>query len=301
MGLLVMAYGAPKCEEDIERYYTQIRGGRKPTSAMVEHLAARYLAIGGLSPLSKITTEQVDALVTMLNQVQTDICFIPYLGLKHSEPFIEDAVQKMQAEGITEAVSIVLAPHYSTLSVKDYHNRASAVATDVTIHSIDSWYKEEKFIAYWAKAVRDVYEQIPVSEQAQSVVIFSAHSLPERIKQMDDPYEAQLQETAELIAEGACLKNYTVCWQSAARSPEPWLGPDILDCTKQLHQEKGYRNFIYAPVGFVADHLEILYDNDIECNEVTTELQSNYYRAKMPNTNEVFIEALAHAVLAKIK
>ena len=302
VGLLVMAYGSPRNEDEIEAYYTHIRGGRKPTVEMVESLKERYQAIGGVSPLSQITDLQVEALSKTLNEAQTDITFVSYLGLKHASPFIEGAVAQMHADGIREAVSIVMAPHYSTLSVANYHARAASYGNgQLTISGVDSWHIEEKFIAYWQQALHEVFSEIPNEEHEQAVVIFSAHSLPERIKHCDDPYEEQVMETAGLIVAQGKIANYAVCWQSAGKSPEPWLGPDVLDCTRALHEAKKYKHFIYAPVGFVADHLEVLYDNDVECRELVEELGAYYHRAAMPNVDKLFIHGLADAVLAKVE
>ncbi len=300
MGLLVMAYGTPYKEEDIERYYTHIRHGRKPSPEMLEDLRSRYEAIGGISPLAKITSDQAKKLEKHLNHIQDDIEFKMYQGLKHIEPFIEDAVAQMNADGIEEAVSLVLAPHFSTFSVKAYNGRAKEEAENLggpTITSVESWYKEPKFIDYWANQVKQVYASMTEEEREHAVLIVSAHSLPEKIIAAGDPYPSQLQETAELIADAAGVKNVEIGWQSAGNTPEPWLGPDVQDLTRDLYNEKGYKAFVYIPVGFVADHLEVLYDNDYECKVVTEELGVSYYRPEMPNSKSEFIDCLATVVL----
>lgn len=304
MGLLVMAYGTPYKEEDIERYYTHIRRGRKPDEESLQDLKDRYKAIGGISPLAKITQDQAKKLEKHLNEIQDDIEFKSYLGLKHIEPFVEDAVQAMHEDGIKEAVSIVLAPHFSTFSIQSYNKRAKDEAEKLggpTITSIESWYKEPKFIDYWVKEVQKTYEAMTEEERKRAVLIVSAHSLPERIIQAGDPYPSQLQETADLIAEKAGITDYAVGWQSAGNTPEPWLGPDVQDLTRDLYNEKGYRTFVYIPVGFVADHLEVLYDNDIECKVVTDELKARYYRPDMPNAKPDFIDCLATVVLKHLR
>jgi protoporphyrin/coproporphyrin ferrochelatase len=303
MGLLVMAYGTPYTVEDIERYYTHIRHGRKPTTEMLEDLKSRYEAIGGLSPLAKITSEQASKLEKHLNQVQDEIEFKMYLGLKHIEPFIEDTIKQMHEDGITEAVSIVLAPHFSTFSVKSYNERAKEEAEKLgglSITSIESWYAEPKFIGYWVNKIKQIFEQMPQDEKENSMLIVSAHSLPEKILQSGDPYPNQLRETADLIAEGAGIQHYSVGWQSAGNTPEPWLGPDVQDLTRTLFNEHHYKAFVYAPVGFVSEHLEVLYDNDTECKAVTDEIGAKYYRPEMPNTKDEFIDVLATVVLKKV-
>ncbi|MDQ0224245.1 ferrochelatase [Metabacillus niabensis] len=301
MGLLVMAYGTPYKEEDIERYYTHIRHGRKPAPEMLQDLKDRYEAIGGISPLAKITVEQGEKLEQHLNKIQDEIEFKLFIGLKHIEPFIEDAVKEMHEDGITEAVSIVLAPHFSTFSVKSYNGRAKEEADKygISITSVESWYKEPKFIKYWSDRVKETFTSMSDEERALAVLVVSAHSLPEKITKMGDPYPEQLKETADLIAEAAGVKNYAVGWQSAGNTPEPWLGPDVQDLTRDLYNE-GYKAFVYTPVGFVADHLEVLYDNDYECKVVTEELGASYYRPEMPNAKPEFIDCLATVVLKQL-
>ncbi|MFJ8257374.1 ferrochelatase [Peribacillus asahii] len=303
MGLLVMAYGTPNKEEDIERYYTHIRHGRRPSDELLEDLKGRYKAIGGLSPLARITEGQAEGLEKRLNEIQDEIEFKAYLGLKHIEPFVEDAVKQMADDGITEAVSIVLAPHFSTFSVKSYNGRAQdeAAKYGLKITSVESWYDEPKFIQFWVDELNDVINRMTAEERDNYALIVSAHSLPEKIIQLGDPYPKQLEETAQLIADGAGVSNYAVGWQSAGQTPEPWLGPDVQDLTRDLYEEKGYKAFIYIPVGFVSTHLEVLYDNDYECKVVTDEIGASYYRPAMPDVQPVFIDALATIVLNKLQ
>ena len=303
MGLLVMAYGTPYKEDDVERYYTHIRRGRKPTLEMLEDLCNRYEAIGGISPLAKITLEQAKKLEEHLNEIQDEIEFHMYLGLKHIEPFIEDAVKQMHEDGIKEAISIVLAPHFSTFSVQSYNGRAQAEAEKIggpKINCIESWYKEPKFIQYWTDQVRKILLDMTEEARNQAVFIFSAHSLPEKIIRSGDPYPDQLHETADLIAKNAGIAHYEIGWQSAGNTPEPWIGPDVQELTRTLFKEKGYKAFVYVPVGFVSDHLEVLYDNDFECKVVCDQLGASYDRPEMPNSQPAFIDALSTVVLNKL-
>lgn len=303
IGLLVMAYGTPRSVEEIEPYYTHIRRGRKPSDEMLNELTERYEAIGGISPLAKITEEQGQSLEKKLNELNEDVQFKLYLGLKHIDPFIEDAVDQMKSDGIEEAVSIVLAPHYSTFSVKSYNGRAKEHSDKINgpkIHSIDSWYDHPQFIQYWADEIKKTMASMTEEQLNDSVVIFSAHSLPEKILQNGDPYPDQLKETADLIAKEAGIKNYTIGWQSEGNTPDPWIGPDVQDLTRDLYNEKDYTAFVYCPVGFVADHLEVLFDNDIECKVVTDDLGVAYFRPEMPNAKPKFIECLADVVMNKL-
>lgn len=302
MGLLVMAYGTPYKEEDIERYYTDIRHGHRPSDEQLQDLKDRYKAIGGLSPLAKITEEQAFGLEAKLNAVQDEYEFKAYIGLKHIEPYIEDAVKQMAADGYEEAVSIVLAPHYSSFSVKSYNTRAKEEAQKhgITIKSIESWYKEPGFIKYWVDHINGEFAKMDDEERENAVLIVSAHSLPEKILQYGDPYPEQLKETAKMIAEEAGINHYVNGWQSEGNTPDPWIGPDVQDLTRELYHEKGFRSFVYAPVGFVVNHLEVLYDNDYECKVVCDELGAKYYRPEMPNAKPEFIAVLANAVLKKL-
>ncbi|MBC1458913.1 ferrochelatase [Listeria newyorkensis] len=297
VGLLVMAYGTPYKDEDIERYYTDIRHGRTPSQDLIDDLRSRYHAIGGLSPLAKITQAQAFGLAETLNGMQSDIEFKTYIGLKHIEPFIEDAVQEMKNDGVEEAISIILAPHYSSFSVKEYNGRALKKTEEIggpTIQTIDSWYDEPTFIEMWAKRINDV--AIPKEELDQTVLVVSAHSLPEKIKEHGDPYPDQLAETAKLIFDQVDVPHYALGWQSEGKTGTPWLGPDVQDLTRALFEEHGYKHFIYTPVGFVAEHLEVLYDNDYECKVVTDEIGATYHRPPMPNDDKEFLDVLATVV-----
>ncbi|MDP4549317.1 ferrochelatase [Alkalihalobacillus macyae] len=303
MGLLVMAYGTPYKEEDIERYYTHIRRGRKPSEEQLTDLTDRYKAIGGISPLAKITEDQAKGLEAHLNEVQDEIDFKLYIGLKHIEPFVEDAVQDMHNDGIEEAVSIVLAPHFSTFSIKSYNGRAKQEAEKIggpVIHSVESWYNEPKFISYWSKRIKAIFDGMSHQEREKAVLIVSAHSLPEKIIANGDPYPEQLKETADLIVEESGVKNVAIGWQSEGNTPDPWIGPDVQDLTRDLYEKQGYTSFVYAPVGFVADHLEVLFDNDYECKVVTDEIGANYYRPEMPNAQDEFIDAITTVVLKEL-
>ncbi|EAV9864387.1 ferrochelatase [Listeria monocytogenes] len=302
VGLLVMAYGTPYKDEDIERYYTDIRHGHKPSEEMIADLRGRYHAIGGLSPLAKITEAQAYGLEKALNDSQDEVEFKAYIGLKHIEPFIEDAVEAMHKDGIEEAISIVLAPHYSSFSVEAYNKRAKDAADklgDPSIKAINDWYKQPKFIQMWADRINETAKQIPADELLDTVLIVSAHSLPEKIKQHNDPYPDQLQETADIIFEKVVVPHYALGWQSEGKTGEPWLGPDVQDLTRELYGQEKYKHFIYTPVGFVAEHLEVLYDNDYECKVVTDEVGAAYHRPPMPNADPEFLEVLRTVVWEK--
>ncbi|MCE4957675.1 ferrochelatase [Macrococcoides caseolyticum] len=296
-GLLVMAYGTPYKEEDIEPYYTHIRHGRKPSEESLQDLKDRYKAIGGISPLAGTTERQAEALVDALNK-STGEDYQLYIGLKHIAPFIEDAVEAMHNDGITEAVTIVLAPHYSNFSVGSYNKRAAEVAAQygIQLKHVESFYNQDKFIEFWTDQVDNTLAAIPKEEWDKTVLIVSAHSLPEKIKAAGDPYPEQLEDTATMIMDGSKILNVETGWQSEGNTPDPWLGPDVQDLTRRLYEEEHYQHFIYTPVGFVCEHLEVLYDNDYECKVVCDELGVKYYRPTMPNTDARFIGAMVDEI-----
>lgn len=297
-GLLVMAYGTPYKEDDIEPYYTHIRHGRKPSEEALQDLKDRYEAIGGISPLADTTKKQAEALVNKLNATQNDVEYELFIGLKHIDPFIEDAVESMSNHGIKEAASVVLAPHYSDFSVGSYNKRAKDEGEKygIEIKSVESFYEQKPFIDFWIEAVKSSLKEIPELELPKTAVIVSAHSLPEKIKEHNDPYPDQLEETAALIKTNADLANVHVGWQSEGNTPDPWLGPDVQDLTRELYDTHGYKHFIYLPVGFVCEHLEVLYDNDYECKVICDEIGVGYHRPAMPNTDDRFIQAMINEI-----
>lgn len=301
IGLLVMAYGTPYQESDIEAYYTDIRHGKKPTPEEIQNLKDRYEFIGGLSPLARITDEQAEELQKHLNNMYKDkeIEFKLYVGLKHIHPFIEDAVDQMHEDGITEAVTIVLAPHYSNFSVGSYNKRAAKAAEPygIELKHVKSFYQQPKFIQYWVKQVNETLKTIPEAEHDQTVLVVSAHSLPERmIIESNDPYPEQLKDNTRLLEELSNIQHTARGWQSEGNTGTPWLGPDVQDLTRSLAAEYGYKHFIYTPLGFVCDHLEVLYDNDHECKVVCDEVGATYHRPPMPNTQPLFIGAMADEI-----
>ena len=303
VGVLVMAYGTPNHEDEIESYYTHIRRGRKPSAEALADLTNRYQAIGGISPLANITKQQAQAIEAQMNALDESTTYRVYIGLKHIAPFIEDALAEMAADGIKQAVTLVLAPHYSTFSVKSYNERALEEANQhgIELTQVEDWHLEPGFIQYWKEAIEDVWQQLSQKEQEAAHVIFSAHSLPEKILQFGDPYPEQLKESVVAIVKATGIEHYSIGWQSEGNTPDPWLGPDVQDLTRTIAEQQPVSAFIYAPIGFISDHLEVLYDNDVECRVVCDELNIPYYRPEMPNTSPLFIEMLAKTCLHRYK
>ncbi len=291
--VLVMAYGTPADLDDVERYYTDIRRGRPPPPELLEELTERYRAIGGRSPLLEITRAQVAGLEERLDGVRA------YLGQKHSPPSVADAVEEMARDGIGSAVGLVLAPHFSRMSVGDYERRARLAATEKgwpgRLTMIESWHLEPGYIALLAERVGEAVASLSRETRDEALVVFSAHSLPERILQRNDPYPVQLRETADAVASAAMLTRWRCGWQSAGRTEDPWLGPDILEIIEE-EAAAGTRAIVACPCGFVADHLEVLYDLDIEARAAATAAGIEFTRTRSPNTDPGFLDAVASVV-----
>jgi len=292
-----MAYGTPRLRDDVEAYYTDIRRGRPPTPEQLADLVRRYVAIGGLSPLAERTEAQCAELQRALHQ-RAPGAFEVVLGLKHAAPTIEAAVDEIAARGITRIVALVLAPHHSTMSVGQYLGRACAAAAThgIVVHGIDSWHLEPAYLDFLAAGVRDQLLALP----AGSKVLFTAHSLPARILDLDDPYPQQLRATAEAVARRVGLGHWSqwgLAWQSAGRTPEPWLGPDILTVIDELAASEGARGLVVCAAGFVSDHLEVLYDLDIEARQRAEARGLAFARTPCVNADPHVLAALADRVI----
>jgi ferrochelatase len=292
-GLLLLAYGTPETPERVEEYFTHIRGGRAPSPESVAHLRHRYEAVGGRTPLTALTEAVRDGVARGLAGRGHDVPV--YVGMKHWEPWIADVVKRMADDGITRVACVVLAPHYSRFSVGGYQRylfegmNKHGVALDVDF--VEQWHDDPGFVDVVATLVRDELAHWPAERRGDVAVTFSAHSLPERIRTWGDPYEAQLETSARLVAERAGLAGYRRAWQSAGNTGEPWIGPDILDFLPQLAGE-GVTDVLQCAVGFVCDHLEILYDLDIEAQQKAAELGITYRRTRLPNARPDFVAAL---------
>jgi protoporphyrin/coproporphyrin ferrochelatase len=291
-GVLVMAYGTPEDLDDVEAYYTDIRRGRPPPPELLAELVGRYRAIGGRSPLREITLAQAAGIAARTGVKA-------WVGQKHAAPFIRDAIEGLAAAGVQRAVGVVLAPHYSALSVGDYERRARAAADAVRwggeLRVIPSWHLDDGYLDWLAGRVSETLALLPARSKAAATVIFSAHSLPERILEVGDPYPGQLAATAAAVATRAGLDRWRIGWQSAGRTGEAWLGPDILDVIRDL-AATGATAVVVCPCGFVADHLEILYDIDIEARGVAAEAGLPLVRTRSPNADPEFLDALGSIV-----
>jgi protoporphyrin/coproporphyrin ferrochelatase len=311
-GLLVMAYGTADGPDDIERYYTDIRGGRAPAPEHLRELKDRYAAIGNRFPLLDITTSQAEGLARELNE-EGEGEFRSYLGMKHSPPFIPEGVARMREDGIQRAVGIVMAPHWSGMSVETYIQRVEGVVAEdggPSFTFVRHWYDHPAFLDFLASRVRDAREEFTEHERDAGAVIFSAHSLPTRTLEDGSQrclrcrdavcaerctYRFQLQDTADRVAERLGLRDYGIAWQSAGRTADPWWGPPVEDVIRDL-DEAGHPAVVVCSAGFAADHLEILYDLDVEVHGITEEVGIGFVRTEMPNTDPAFLQALAAIV-----
>jgi ferrochelatase len=309
LGVLAMAYGTAAGPDDVERYYTDIRGGRPPASDHLRELEARYAAIGNRFPLLEITRRQGAALEHELNEAAPSPGYRVFLGMKHSPPFIDEAVERMRMEGISRAVGLVLAPHWSGMSVETYVDRVekAVAAGGPRFTFVRSWHDHPGLIDFLADRVRHASDELQPFRGGDVAVIFCAHSLPTRTVEDGSKrckacdlcpdgcrYVAQLEETAQLVC-GRVPAECSTAWQSAGRTSDPWWGPSVQDVIMDL-SENGHRGVVVCSAGFVADHLEILYDLDIEARQTAEDAGIAFARTEMPNDHPDFIRVLADVV-----
>ena len=279
--VILMAYGSPERVADVPAYYADIRGGRPISPEHLEDLVARYRALGieDASPLNAITEATRAAL-------ETELGLPVFTGMKHWDPRIADAVEAAVSGGASRLVGLVLAPHYSRLSIAGYRLLLEeAVAGRVGVIFVDSWHDDPGLISFLADRIRDT----------DAHVVLTVHSLPARILEDGDPYPDQLLETARLVADSAGIEDWSFSFQSESPTGEPWLGPDILDHLEDL-SARGVEDVLVCPVGFVSDHLEIRWDIDTEAQDKARELGLRLDRIEMPNDDPRFVRSLAEIV-----
>ncbi len=310
IGVLVMAYGTASGPDDIARYYTDIRGGRPPSPELLAELKERYTIIGNRFPLLEITRAQAEGLERELNAEEPGR-FRTYLGMKHSPPWIAEALEQMRADGIERAVGIVMAPHWSGMSVVSYRERVErhiAERGGPTFTFVERFHDHPLFLELLEGRVAHALATLGPAEREGAIVVFSAHSLP--VRELEDGtlrcklceacpdgcrYEGGLRETAERVSQALGLAHWTTAWQSAGRTADPWWGPPIEEIIPVL-AEQGHRAVVVCSAGFVADHLEILYDLDVLCRQIAEDAGMHFVRTEMPNADPAFTRMLASVV-----
>ena len=299
--VLMLAYGTPDSIDNMAWYLSDIRGGRPMSEAFVEEFKHRYSLIGG-SPLTRLTYEQAKKTGLELQRRGYDLPV--YVGMRHWSPWIKDAIGQMDLHGIEEAVAIVMAPHYSKMSIGRYWAKIDEAQkmheTNIKFYFIDSWYQQPKFLQALENHVRAGLEKFSPEVHNKVKVVFTAHSLPERLIKMGDPYDDQLKDNAKIVAERLGNIHWMFSYQSAAETGEPWLGPQIEEVVVDLAKE-GYKHLLVAPIGFVCDHVEIMYDIDIEAKQIAEKHDIQLERIESMNSRPLFIDAIADAIIGKLE
>jgi len=301
IGVLLMAHGTPAAPEEVEAFYTRIRRGRPPSAAQLTELHDRYLAIGGLSPLAERTAAQVSGIARALERRDPGRYLVRF-GAKHTAPFIEDAASTLaETPGIEQVIGLVLAPHYSSLGTGEYLQRADdALGGRVAFSPIDHWYDAPGFPELVAERVDRARASLPPGA-GRTMVVFTAHALPERTLAAGDPYhsevESSAQHVASVLARRQPLDGWQVAWQSAGRTSEPWFGPDLCDVLRTLPAD-GWTSAVVCPIGFVSDHLEVLYDVDIQAAGVARGAGLHFARTCSFDADPAFVELVAGLLAA---
>ena len=291
-GLLFLSYGSPSSKDDLVPYMTSIRRGRVPTEGEIANLTKRYDTIGQWEnvELQTMAECQYKTLLTLLPTMPSAIGFL------HMKPSIADAVDSLVQQGVEHIIAIVTAPFFTALGTGAYEKQVQSAISKydtVTFDCIRSWWDQPTFKEYWVKAVSKC-----VNINKDLFVIFSAHSIPLINNHGGDSYALALEESAKEIAEHCKLPKWTVAWQSAAPHGQ-WLGPTVEDAINEALQI-GADRIVFVPFGFVSNHVEVLYDNDVECKELVEAKGATYMRAPMPNCNEIFLQAMASAIIERI-
>ena len=293
IGVLVMAYGGPDTLEEVEPYLMDVRGYRATASEIVQEVRERYREIGGRSPIRERTQAQADALQKALTEPGQD--FKVFIGMRHWHPFIQETLVKMRAQGIERTVGLVMAPHYSRMSIQAYFKKIDEADSGMQIAKIHDWHLLPEYLDALVYRVQTALERFPESVRADVPVIFTAHSLPERILEWGDPYPMQLLATMDALIERLGPRPHEFAYQSAAISTEPWLGPDASEVMQRFAAE-GKRHLLICPIGFVCEHVEILYDIDIVYQKRARELGIQLERITMLNDDPTMIRGLGRLV-----
>ncbi len=299
IGVLVMAYGGPDSLDDIEPYLLDVRGGRPMRPEMVNEMRERYRLIGGRSPILDRTRAQADRLQQALDETSDGIRFRCVVGMRHWTPRIAAVLSELQQAGVSHAVGLVMAPHYSRMSVGAYFEKVEDAAASVTVAPIERWHLLPELLDALASRIETGLETFPSEVRDRVAILFTAHSLPERILEWHDPYPEELRATMDGVAQrldaNGIRNNHEFAYQSAAMTPDPWLGPDAGEVIERLHGE-GVPGALIVPIGFTSDHVEILYDIDVEYQRLASRLGFALRRIDMVNDDPAIMAGLARVV-----
>jgi len=298
IGVLVMAYGGPNNLDEVEPYLMDVRGHRLTAPEIIHEVRERYREIGGRSPILEQTQAQATALQSALNTSSRD--FKVFVGMRHWHPYIKDVLEEMHSQGIERAVGLVMAPHYSRMSIGAYYKKIDEANLPIVFSRVEDWHLQPGYLNALADRVHVALQRFPQEVHAEVPIIFTAHSLPQRILEWNDPYPTQLRETISALMERLGSQPYEFAYQSAAISSEPWLGPDASQVIERFASE-GKRDILLCPIGFVCEHVEILYDIDIVYQNLAKSLNVHLERIEMLNTAPEMIEGLTHLVREKAK
>ena len=301
IGVLVMAYGGPGSLEEVGPYLADIRGGRPTSAELLHEITERYRQIGGKSPILELTTAQATAIERALNVDAGDsgVHYQAYVGMRHWHPYIADVVSRMLADGVEEIVAVVMAPHFSRMSIGAYMGKLDKAlaeqGADLPATKIESWKAEPPFIDALVERINTALLTFPEAVRANVPILFTAHSLPARVLESNDPYPEELQASVRLVVEKLGPKDHRWAYQSQGASAEPWLGPTVEETLQQLADE-GHQHVLLVPIGFVCDHVEVLYDIDIEHRQQAEELGIRLERIEMLNDDPGLVNAVAGAI-----
>ncbi len=292
-GVILMAHGSPDSVDEMEEYLNHVMKRRRPTSQIVEELKSRYSLIGGRSPLLEITRAQAKGLEERLGSIPV------FVGMRHWHPFFDEVLPEITESGVTDLIAIAMMPHYSTISVGAYMSEletaVSKHSADLKIIEVKSWYRAPRYLSAWRENIKEGLAAFQEDVRPHVSILFTAHSIPEEIIRQGDPYELELFGTVHGILEGIQIQDWHFAYQSASGSAEKWLGPDVDTKLEELSL-KGVKHVLVVPVGFVADHVEVLYDLDILHRSKAQSLGIDYRRVKSLNTNLRLLDALAEIV-----
>jgi ferrochelatase len=296
--VLVMAYGGPDSLDDVEAYILDVRNHRPTSTELIEEMRSRYHAIGGRSPILEHTRAQAVRLGHALLDAGSPLPV--YIGMRHWHPYIREALDAMRADGIERAVGLVMAPHQSRMSVGAYFQRVDEAAEGIEIHRIESWHLLPEYLATVESRIRESLETFPADSRDGVHILFTAHSLPERIVAEGDPYVAQLAATVAALETRFADNASSFAYQSAAMTPDPWLGPDAGEVLNSIAASGGSR-VLMAPIGFTSEHVEILYDIDIEYADLARRLGIELRRIRMMNDDSHMMTGLARRVVEELR